>query len=275
VGRRQEERLAHRVMVWVAGTDYRGNPFRQTAKITDISRLGARLAEIRCLRAAGELLELRSRGRKARFRVVWIDDQTGQAGIRCVEPSKNLWRMTFPPARPERKQISKAAAATGQQSIEAVGGWITSSTAGASRPSSTGFVPSTRREEWKKPASATPPPTPQKHERKHTRHRCAGGAEVRKEIFANQQERVWGRLTQISLGGCFVATMHPFAPQTKVTLFLGVQDLQLKVRGIICRAEPGVGMGIRFSELDERSQRSLEDLTANLSKGGRYSQFAS
>ena len=275
MGQRQEERLAHRVFVWVAGTDYRGNPFRQTAKIKDISRLGARLAEIRCLRSAGELLELRSRGRKARFRVVWIDDQRGEAGVRCVEPSKNLWRVSFPPPRPERKENSKAAAAIGQRSIEAVGGWISRGTAEPSIPSSTGFVPSPRREEWKKPASATPTPTPQRTERKHTRHRCAGGAEVRKEIFANQQERVWGRLTQISLGGCFVATMHPFAPQTKVTLFLGVEDLQLKVKGVICRAEPGVGMGIRFSELDERSRRSLEELTSNLGKGGRYSQFAS
>lgn len=275
MGRRQEERLAHRIFVWVAGTDYRGNPFRQTAKIKDISRLGARLAEIRCLRSAGELLELRCRGRKARFRVVWIDEQAGEAGVRCVEPSKNLWRMSFPPARPEKKEVKAAAAGFGQESIEKMGGWISSGTAEPSRPSSTGFVPSIRRGEWKKPAPASPTPTPQRPERKHTRHRCVGGVEVRKEIFANQQERVWGRLTQISLGGCFVAAMHPFAPQTKVTVFLGIHDLQLKIRGVVCRADAGVGMGIRFAELDERSQRSLEELTANLSKGGRYSQFAS
>ena len=274
MGRRQEERLAHRVYVWVAGTDYRGNPFRQTAKIKDISRLGARLAEIRCLRSAGELLELRRRGRKARFRVVWIDEQAGEAGVRCVEPSKNLWRMSFPPARPEKKEVKAAAASFGQGSIEQIGGWISSASAEPSRASSTGFVPSIRRE-WSKPASESPKPTQQRTERKHTRHRCVGGVEVRKEIFANQQEKVWGRLTQISLGGCYVAAMHPFAAQTKVTLFLGVHDLQLRIRGTVCRAEAGVGMGIRFADLDERSQRSLEELTANLGKGGRYNQFAS
>jgi PilZ domain-containing protein len=105
------------------------------------------------------------------------------------------------------------------------------------------------------------------------RHRCNGGAEVRREPAPNN-ERVWGRITQLSLGGCYVAAMHPFAPQTKVALFLGVQDVEVRAKGVVCRSQPGVGMGIMFTELDEHNQRGLEILTAELAKGGRYSQFA-
>ena len=46
---RQETRVAQLLKVRVIGTDTSGNPFQQTAKIVNISRLGARLVEIRCI----------------------------------------------------------------------------------------------------------------------------------------------------------------------------------------------------------------------------------
>lgn len=276
MGRRQEQRVAQRLMVWVAGRDTRGHQFRQTAKIIDISQLGARLGEIRCLRGPGEQLELRSRGRKARFQVVWIDAMSGEAGIRCMEPTKNLWRVEFPPASPDKREPAKAAAAGSLAlGVQAVGGWITGTPAKASPPVTTGYAQSTR--EPSRDVIARPGPQSQmaeRRERQHPRHRCSGGAEIRKESLSSQSERIWGRLTQISLGGCFVAAMHPFAPQTKVTLFLGIQDVQLRTKGIVCRSIPGVGMGVRFTEVDERNQQGLEELTSNLEKGGRFSQFA-
>jgi PilZ domain len=283
VVQRQEERLAQQLTVWVAGLDARGNRFQQTAKVVDISRQGARLSEIRCLHRAGELIELKCRGRRAQFRVVWIDDFTGQVGVRCLEPSKDLWGVTFPPPRPVKYEPTKAipAGTLEQRALRDSGGWIS----GTSGQVSHGFIPTAstsalsrnvqpKQEESRgTAATAVPAPMPERRERKHARLRCNGGAEVRREHTANG-EKVWGRITQVSLGGCYVAAMHPFAPQTKVALFLGVQDIEVRAKGVVCRSQPGLGMGIMFTEVDEHNQRGLEILTTELAKGGRYSQFA-
>jgi hypothetical protein len=271
--------------------DARGNRFQQTARVVNISRLGARLSDIRCLRRPGELLELKCHGKKAQFRVVWIDEFSGEAGVRCMEPGKNLWGVTLPPARPVKYEPAKAAAAgtLEQRALQTSGGWIsgtaghvssTSSSLSSAVPfGSASAVPAAAasqsgdKQEESGGMAAVPAPMPERRERKFARHRCNGGAEVRKDL-APSGERVWGRITQLSLGGCYVAAMHPFAPQTKVALFLGVQDVEVRAKGVVCRSQPGLGMGIMFTEVDEHNQRGLEILTAELSKGGRYSQFA-
>ncbi len=282
MAQRQEERLAQRLTVWVAGMDARGNRFQQTARVLDISRFGARLSEIRCFRRAGELLELKVRGRKAQFRVVWIDDFRGEVGVQCLEPGKELWGVTFPPPRVIKYEAQKAAVAgtPQQRSLAAAGGGWISGVPGQSSPSPIRGVPSPlpspiiqRKQQESGGIAAVPPLMAERRERRFPRHRCTGGAEVRREPAASG-ERIWGRITQLSLGGCYVAAMQPFAPKTQVALFLGVQDVELRAKGVVCRSQPGVGMGIMFTEVDEHNQRGLEILTTELAKGGRYSQFA-
>lgn len=285
MAQRQEERVAQQHMtVWVAGKDARGNSFQQTARVVDISRWGARLGDIRCLRRPGELLDLKHRGKKVQFRVVWIDEYSGEAGVRCMEPGKDFWGVVFPPARVVKYEPTKVAPTSTpeQQALRASGGWISGSGAQAfyasftssyemPRPTAKPQVP--KREARAEMSAAVPVPMPERNERRFARHRCTGGAEVRKEATLSS-ERVWGRITQLSLGGCYVAAMHPFAPQTKVALFLGVQDIEVRAKGVVCRSQPGVGMGIMFTELDEHNQRGLEMLNTQLAKGGRFSQLA-
>ena len=284
MAQRQEERLAQRMTVWVAGKDARGNPFQQTARVVDISRFGARLGDIRCLRRPGERLEIKHRGKKAQFQVIWLDDFSGEAGVRLLEPGKDLWGVAFPPPRVVKYEPTKATTASTpeQQALRASGGWI-SGTGGQAlyasftssyevgRPTAT--PQAQKPEERFETSAALPVAKPERNERRYTRHRCNGGAEIRKEITLSG-ERVWGRITQLSLGGCYVAAMHPFAPQTKVALFLGVQNIEVRAKGVVCRSQPGVGMGIMFTELDEHNQRGLEILNTELAKGGKYSQFA-
>jgi hypothetical protein len=114
----------------------------------------------------------------------------------------------------------------------------------------------------------------QRQARGFARLHCTGGAEVRKGSLYDGANRIWGRLTDVSLGGCFVASTHAFAPQTKITLFLGVLEIQVRARGIICRSHPGLGMGVMFTEIDEQNRRGLEELVKSLAKGGRFSRLA-
>jgi hypothetical protein len=277
VAQRQEERLTQRLAVWVAGTDARGNRFQQTATVVNVSRLGARLGEIRCLRGPGEIVELKRRGRKAQFKVIWIDDFAGEAGVRCLELVKDFWGLPLPTSRPAKYEPAKALGAAGiGQRVAAggPGGWISSLPSYTSTSFAAGYPQPSQSNPVIKSAKPTPPPMPGRRERQHTRHRCNGGAEIRKDSLAPASDRIWGRLTQVSLGGCFVAAMHPFAEQTKITLFLGVQDIQVRLKGIVRRSHPGMGMGVMFTDIDEQNQRGLEELTNNLAKGGRFSQFA-
>ncbi len=96
VMRRQEPRARHQLSVWVSGSDKRGQPFKQTSTVIEVSRLGGRLSEIQCLRAPGDVIEIKHRGKKGRFRIVWIDDVLGQAGIRCIEPGCYIWGLKLP-----------------------------------------------------------------------------------------------------------------------------------------------------------------------------------
>jgi hypothetical protein len=277
VVQRQEGRVAQTLAVWVVGTDGRGNRFQQSAKVVEISRLGARLGEIRCLRSAGEIVVLTRRGRKARFRIVWIDEPAGLAGARCIEPKKDLWRLPAPLPPPAKYEPGKAMAigASGKMlDLDAKGGWVSGLAGQVSKTllGRSGQQAPVHRAET---TASVPPPAAMVERRQRTRHGCTGGAEVRRESIVENGERLWGRVTQLSLGGCFVAAMHPFHAKTKVTLLLGVQNIQVRAKGTVCRAHPGAGMGIMFTEVDDQNQRGLEELISTLAKGGRFSQFAS
>jgi hypothetical protein len=93
---RSYPRIPSNLSVWVTGTDLNGNRFKQTAKVIEVSRLGGRLTEIRCLRAPGEIVEVKHRGKRAHFRVVWMDILSGQVGIRCVELDPYIWGLRLP-----------------------------------------------------------------------------------------------------------------------------------------------------------------------------------
>jgi hypothetical protein len=92
----RQPRVRSNLSVCVTGRDTNGNRFKQTAKVIEVSRLGGRLDEIRCLRAPGEIIEVKHHGKKARFRVVWMDSVSGQVGIRCVEPDPYIWGLRLP-----------------------------------------------------------------------------------------------------------------------------------------------------------------------------------
>lgn len=61
------------------------------------------------------------------------------------------------------------------------------------------------------------------------------------------------KLTDLSLGGCYIESESPFPPQTKVELWLKAADEELHVPGIVCVMHPSRGMGVEFAS------RSAED----------------
>lgn len=92
---RPEPRYNARLRVRVRGVDSFGHPFQQDAYTRDISRRGARLDGTPCVVDAAAVIEVQHRGRRARFRVVWIGGYGtalhSQAGLECLEPGECIW----------------------------------------------------------------------------------------------------------------------------------------------------------------------------------------
>ena len=66
------------------------------------------------------------------------------------------------------------------------------------------------------------------------------------------------KLSDLSLGGCYVETESPFPRQTKINLCLRAGDLEVNVEGVVRVMHPGHGMGIEFSSRTSEERQQVE-----------------
>ncbi len=75
------------------------------------------------------------------------------------------------------------------------------------------------------------------------------------------------RLTDLSLGGCYLTTGSPFPRGTRVTVSIKIADADFRAAGIVLVAHPEFGMGLEFlqntSEQREQANRLITRLRAN------------
>jgi len=64
------------------------------------------------------------------------------------------------------------------------------------------------------------------------------------------------KLTDLSLGGCYVETESPFPEHSGIVLCLKAEDMEVQADGMVRVMHPGFGMGIEFASRtsDERAQ---------------------
>ena len=89
MGRRQKPRFRMVLPVSVWGTDSSGKAFHQLAYTLDISTGGAKLAGVIVPLKRDEIIAVRYKQRKARFRVVW--SAKSEVGIQYVEGEHFIW----------------------------------------------------------------------------------------------------------------------------------------------------------------------------------------
>ena len=98
--------------------------------------------------------------------------------------------------------------------------------------------------------------------RKHARYPVSGGgAEIRQQ---GVDSRIWARLTDISLGGCYLETMSPLPVLTYVNLGLILEEQHLNAKGQVVVAHPNFGMGIQFIDMSAADRKMLEGWLATL-----------
>lgn len=93
---RSNIRHAIRLQAKLTGTDDSGNRFVQTAFTTDVSTRGARLTGVPPLLSPASVVDLEYRGKRGRFRVVWIGGFGDEIGLVSLEPHRCIWGTPLP-----------------------------------------------------------------------------------------------------------------------------------------------------------------------------------
>jgi CheY-like chemotaxis protein len=68
------------------------------------------------------------------------------------------------------------------------------------------------------------------------------------------------KLTDLSLGGCYVQTDAPFPERALVDLCLKAQEHEVHTEGMVRVAHPGEGMGVEFPSRTEEQRTKVENL---------------
>ena len=76
------------------------------------------------------------------------------------------------------------------------------------------------------------------------------------------------RLTDLSLGACYLTTSSPFPRGTRVVLSIKTADLQVHAEGIVLVAHPEFGMGVEFLQTTTEQRDHVHQMIATLRANG-------
>lgn len=234
MGRRRANRLHIELPVSVSGFDTNGNPFVQNARTVDISWRGIRLSGIQCVRGPGDILRVQYKDKRGRYRVIWMEQETGTLGLEGVEGAKLLFGDHLPVSAGTGAEVD---AFSPPKSAESAA----SSTHGGERRESD------RREGER---------------RRYKRYNCNGTACVRE---SNQEFGVEGRVLDISFSGCYVEMMSPMRVGTPIRLDIKLNRYLLKLPAIVRVSQVNMGMGVEFSDPPPSEREKLDQVLAELS----------
>jgi PilZ domain len=69
---------------------------------------------------------------------------------------------------------------------------------------------------------------------------------------------VRSKLTDLSLGGCYLEINSPFPVRTRIVLSMRVSKLELRVEGVVCVMHPEMGMGVVFTQKTAEQRSHVE-----------------
>jgi PilZ domain len=229
VGRRSEQRIALRVPILVRGKDSRGSPFIVSAQTHDVTASGASLNGLKGITDVGSKIEIEYQGRKGMYRIQWIGKvgtpRSGRAGVKCLEPGNYIWGVPFAEWAhdtfdPDRADLQKPTA------VPPIEGLIAPSELHIER-------------------------------RRFPRVSCRIEATVVDELGAMNLPV---KVTDVSLGGCYVEMLTPLPVNASVGLTLDTSQGTVQARGKVVTAQSGMGMGVAFTALSTADFERLREI---------------
>jgi DNA-binding response OmpR family regulator len=76
------------------------------------------------------------------------------------------------------------------------------------------------------------------------------------------------KLSDLSLGGCYLETNSPFPERTRVVLSMRIQQLQIQAEGVVRVMHPEVGMGVEFTQKTTQQREHVENFIQTLTTSG-------
>ena len=76
------------------------------------------------------------------------------------------------------------------------------------------------------------------------------------------------KLSDLSLGGCYLETNSPFPERTRVVLSMRIQQLQIQAEGVVRVMHPEVGMGVEFTQKTTQQREHVEKFIHTLTTSG-------
>jgi len=229
MGRRRANRLHIELPVSVSGFDTDGNPFVKSARTVDISWRGIRLSGIQCVRGPGEIVRVHYKDKLGRYRVIWMEQETGTLGLEGVEGASLLFGDHLPASAGTDAEVDTYSPPPSVQSAA-------SSTHGAERREG--------------------------ERRRYKRYNCNGTASVRE---TNREFGSDGRVMDISMCGCYVEMMSPMRVGTPVHLDIKFSGHVLNLPAIVRMSQANMGMGLEFTEIPAGEMVKLAQAIAELS----------
>jgi hypothetical protein len=227
MGRRSEQRIVIAFPVVVRGTDSRGSPFVVTTETHDVSCTGASLRGLQSVVAPGSKIEIECQAQKAWYRVQWASaanrTKEWRIGVRCLEPGKYIWGVA-------PKEWAPDTFDAGESSPQA--------------PAVPGVAAPVRTQE------------PPRERRRFARHACRLETQVTTE-GAYGPVVVKGKITDISLGGCYIEMLAPLPEETPVELTFSIGHAALHLAAKVCTAQHGFGMGLAFTGMSPEDFEAL------------------
>jgi hypothetical protein len=77
------------------------------------------------------------------------------------------------------------------------------------------------------------------------------------------------RLSDLSLCGCYVDTLHPLPVGARIWLKVVRNKIILEALATVIYSEPRLGMGVRFTPLSPEQKSILENWLADVTTNGR------
>lgn len=88
------------------------------------------------------------------------------------------------------------------------------------------------------------------------------------ELHADGSPTMWGKASDLSIGGCFVEMPIPLKVDTSFEIALWLAGCKLRLKGQAVSSAPGFGIGVRFMNVSQPDQefltRHIESLTVRV-----------
>lgn len=217
-----EPRLKTNLVVRVWGMAKDGRPFFQNAEARNISSEGAMISGLGQQLAPGDTVGVQYEEKKARFRVIWVID----AG--AVQKIQAGVQLLDGQTCPWRRELETVVAPPPESRPQPVTSPVD---AGAASPTAS-------------------------NKRKFERHKLR----VPLELQGERTVRMHTNATDINGRGCYVETLLPLGFGTPLTITFWIESEKFSTNALVRTSDPGVGMGIEFTGLDEESQTHLQSL---------------